>query len=237
MQHCCENGNATSITGISIPIPDKKLTNIVLIAGSTYTNLVKRKRNVVAIFITTVYQIDRLIKEYDQERDRLYAASPGHGSRHKEESEEEKIKRLLPKKYHDFVPLFKKAVADVLPLHRQYDHKITVKEGFMLPFGSIYSLSIPELKALREWLDENLNKGFIRASSSPVGAPILFVKKSDGSLRLCVDYRGLNAGMIKNRYPLLLIREMLMRLSKARYYTALYVRGAYNLLRVAEGDE
>ena len=233
LNNCCEN--ATSITGISIPIPEKQKLHIAMIAGSTYTNLVKRKRNVVAMFTTTVYQIDRLIKEYDRERDRLYAASLG--SEKKEESEEEKIKRLLPKEYHEFMPLFKKAVADVLPPHRQYDHKITLKEGFTPPFGPIYSLSIPELKALREWLDENLSKGFIRASSSPAGAPILFVKKSDGSLRLCVDYRGLNAGTIKNRYPLPLIRETLMRLSKARYYTALDVRSAYNLLRVAEGDE
>ena len=86
-------------------------------------------------------------------------------------------------------------------------------------------------------MDENLSKGFIRASLSLVGAPILFVKKSDGLLKLCVDYRGLNAETIKNRYPLPLIRETLMRLSKARYYTTLDVRGAYNLLRVAEGDE
>ena len=105
---------------------------------------------------------------------------------------------MLPREYHDFVPLFKKAVADVLPPYRKYDHKITLEEGFTPPFGPIYSLSIPELKALREWLDENLSKGFIRASSSPAGAPILFVKKSDGSLRLCMNYRGLNAGTIKN---------------------------------------
>ena len=67
LQYCCENRNATSITGISIPIPDRKPTNIALIAGSTYTDLVKRKRkqNVVAMFTSMVYQIDRLIKEYD----------------------------------------------------------------------------------------------------------------------------------------------------------------------------
>ena len=124
--------------------------------------------------------------------------------------EEEKIKWLLPKEYHDFVPLFKKAVTDVLPPHRQYDYKITLKEGFTPPFGPIYLVSIPELKVLREWLDENLSKSFIRASSSLAGAPILFVKKSDGLLRLCMDYRGLNAGTIKNRYPLPLIREMLI---------------------------
>ena len=100
LQHCCKNGNVTSITGISIPLPDLR-PNIARIAGSTYTNLVKRKRIVVAMFTTTVYQIDRLIKEYDQERDQLYAASLGHSSGHdwhgskhekKEESQEEKIK-------------------------------------------------------------------------------------------------------------------------------------------------
>ena len=141
------------------------------------------------------------------------------------------------KEYHDFVLVFKKAVADVLPLHWQYDHKITLKEGFIPPFGPIYALSITEQKALRKWLDENPSKGFIRASSSPAGAPILFVKKSDGLLKLCVDYRGLNTGTIQNRYPLLLIRETLMQLSKARYYIALDVCGTYNVLRVAEGDE
>ena len=86
-------------------------------------------------------------------------------------------------------------------------------------------------------MDENMSKGFIRASLSLAGAPILFVKESDGLLKLCVDYRGLNAGTVQNRYPLLLIRETLMQLSKARYYIALDVRSAYNLLRVAEGDE
>ena len=86
-------------------------------------------------------------------------------------------------------------------------------------------------------MDENLSKGFIRASSSTAGAPILFVKKLHGSLRLCMDYRELNAGTIKNRYPLPLIRETLMRLSQAHYYTTLDVHGAYNLVKVAKGDE
>ena len=65
-------------------------------------------------------------------------------------SEEDKIKKLLPKEYHDFVPLFKKAVADILPPHRPHDHKIILQEGFILLFRPIYSLSIPELKALQE---------------------------------------------------------------------------------------
>jgi hypothetical protein len=93
------------------------------------------------------------------------------------------------------------------------------------------------LEALRKWLDENLAKGFIRTSSSPAGAPILFVKKGDGSLRLCVDYRGLNEGTIKNWYPLPLLHKTLLRLQKARFYTKLDIRGAYNLVRMAEGEE
>ena len=98
-------------------------------------------------------------------------------------------------------------------------------------------MSRHELEALRIWLDENLAKGFIRPSSSPAGAPILFVKKKDGSLRLCVDYRDLNEKTIKNRYPLPLIPETLMQLSRAKYFTKLDIRGAYNLIWMADGDE
>jgi hypothetical protein len=144
---------------------------------------------------------------------------------------------LVPEEFHDFLPLFEEAVANQLPPHRKSDHTIPLKEGFQPPFGPLYSLSRFELEALKKWLEENLKKGFIRASSSPSGAPILFVKKGDGSLRLCVDYRGLNEGTIKNRYPLPLLQETLMRLSKARYFTKLDVRNAYNLLRIAEGEE
>src|SRR5258706_8678661 len=141
-------------------------------------------------------------------------------------AEDDKIRDLVPAEYHEFLPLFKKAVADTLPPHYPYDHRITTKEGFVLPCGPLYSLSRFELQALREWLDKNLSKGFIRTSSSPAGAPILFVKKPGGGLQLCIDYWGLNEGTIKNHYPLLLIRETLMRLSKACYYSVLDVRRA-----------
>jgi len=98
-----------------------------------------------------------------------------------QQCQDDKIKELVPKDYHEYIPLFKKAVAEVLTPHRPYDHKIPLKEGFTPPFGPLYSLSKLELQALRQWIDENLFKGFIRASSSPAGAPILFVKKKDGS--------------------------------------------------------
>jgi hypothetical protein len=94
-----------------------------------------------------------------------------------------------------------------------------------------------ELKALDEYLKDNLAKGFIRPSSSSAGAPILFVKKSDGSLRLCVDYRGINKITIKNWYPLTLIQENLDRLKHANNFSKIDLRGAYNLIRIAASEE
>ena len=105
------------------------------------------------------------------------------------------------------------------------------------PFGPIYSLSEVERLALREFLDENLKNQFIRPSQSSAGAPVLFIKKKDGSLRLAVNYRGLNKVTKKDRYPLPLIPDLLDRLRSARVFTKLDLRGAYNLVWIADGDE
>lgn len=107
----------------------------------------------------------------------------------------------------------------------------------MPPFKNIYGLALNELEVLKDYVEENLRKGFIRHSKSPAGAPVMFVKKKDGSLRLCVDYRGLNAITVKNRYPLPLPNEIRDRIQGAKYFTKLDLRSGYNLVRIAEGDE
>ena len=112
-----------------------------------------------------------------------------------------------------------------------------MEPGSKLPRGRIYNLSETELTALKAYLEANLSNGFIRRSSSPAASPILFVKKKDGSLRLCVDYRDLNHATIKNRYPLPLIGELLERVRGAKIFTKLDLRGAYNLIQIREGDE
>jgi len=93
------------------------------------------------------------------------------------------------------------------------------------------------LKALHEYIKENLGKGFIHQSESPAGAPILFVKKKDGSLHLCVDYRGLNKVTIPNHCPLPLMSETFECLAKAHKFTKFDMRGIYNLLHMADGEE
>ena len=94
-----------------------------------------------------------------------------------------------------------------------------------------------ELKTLWEYLAKALDKGWIRESSSPAGAPILFVPKKGIELWLCIDYRGLNCLTIKNQYPLPLIGELMDCLSKAKYYTKLDLQNAYHRIRIQEGDE
>ena len=91
----------------------------------------------------------------------------------------------VPEEYHKFANIFNKKKADTLPPHCSYDLKIELEEGASPPPGCMYSLSSMELEALRTFIDVNLNNGFIRPSKSPHGAPILFVKKKSGELRLC----------------------------------------------------
>ncbi|KAI0994898.1 hypothetical protein K3495_g13281 [Podosphaera aphanis] len=143
----------------------------------------------------------------------------------------------LPKWLHHQLPAFSKLDSRILPPHRPTDHRIILKKGAQPPFGRLYGMSREELVALQEWLQDNLSKGFIRPSSSSAASPVLFVKKSDGRLRLCMDYRALNAVTVKNRYPIPLISETLDRLSKAKYFTKLDVISAFNRIRIAKGDE
>jgi len=143
----------------------------------------------------------------------------------------------IPAIYGDFVEVFSETKAETLPPHRSTDHAIDLEPGYNLPYGRIYNLSEFELRTLKAYIEANLANRCIQRSSSPAAAPILFAKKKDGGLRLCVDYRALNKATVKNRYPLPLISEMLDRVREARISTKLDLRGAYNLIRIKEGDE
>ena len=128
------------------------------------------------------------------------------------------IKQHVPKVYHDFADVFSKTRANTLAPHRPYDLKINLEEGTSPPLGPIYSLSVSELQSLREFIDEHLKIGFICPSGSSHGAPVIFVRKKDGSLHLCVDFHGLNKIMKKDWYPLPLISDLLDAPKKAQIY-------------------
>src|SRR5258708_17089179 len=148
-----------------------------------------------------------------------------------------KILDSIPAEYHEFHNVFSGEKVGTLAPHRPYDLQINVEEGAKPVHGPIYSLSPPELMALREFLKEHTRNGFICPSKSPWGSPILFVKKKDGSLHLCVDFRALNRVTEKDCYPLPLILDLLMSPAPTRIYSKIYLKHAYHLVCIAKGDE
>jgi transposase InsO family protein len=158
----------------------------------------------------------------------------------REDSSEDTVKGggvSLPQKHQSFSPVFSLQEAKGLAVVDRHAHAIELEDGVAPPYGPIYPLAEPELVVLREYLDDMLARGWIQPSRSPAGAPILFVPKKGGKLRLCVDYRALNRITKKNRAPLPLIGEILDRLSKAKVYTKLDLKDAYHRIRIEPGDE
>src|SRR6266436_3199695 len=139
--------------------------------------------------------------------------------------------------YHDFHDIFSGEKVGTLTPHRPYDLQINVEEGVKPVHRPIYSLSPLELAALREFLEEHTRNGFICPSKSPWGSPILFIKKKDGSLHLCVDFHALNRVMEKDHYPLPLIPDLLNSPAPARIYSKIDLKHAYHLVHIAEGDK
>src|SRR5690606_13419548 len=113
--------------------------------------------------------------------------------------EPELMKKYIHEEYHNILLLYLKVEADTRPPRRYIEHAIDLMPGTKPPFGPLYEMSNAEQLLLKNWIDEMLAKGFIRSSTSSAAAPVLFVKKPGGGLRLCVDYRALNAITLKNR--------------------------------------
>lgn len=135
--------------------------------------------------------------------------------------------------FHDVVA---DALPNRLPPKRSYDHPIELEPGHSPPHRGLYRMSEPELAELKSQLTDLLDKGYIRPSVSPYGAPVIFVKKKTGELRLCVDYRMLNKITIKNRYPLPRIDDLLDRLHGAQYFTKLDLASGYHQIRIRDDD-
>ena len=147
------------------------------------------------------------------------------------------LKEIVPERYHDFLDVFSKEKAERLPDHRPYDHAIELVPDARMFHSKVYPLSPNEQVELDKFINENVAKGYIQESKSPLSSPFFFVKKKDGSLRPVQDYRRLNEITIKNRYPLPLISDLMDRLKKAKYFTKLDIRAGYNNIRIKPGDE
>ncbi|KAL0537061.1 hypothetical protein IC582_026029 [Cucumis melo] len=123
-----------------------------------------------------------------------------------------------------------------LPPHREVEFAIELEPGTVPISRAPYRMAPAELKELKVQLHELLDKGFIRPSVSPWGAPVLFVKKKDGSMRLCIDYRELNKVTVKNRYPLPRIDDLFDQLHGATVFSKIDFRSGYHQLRIKDED-
>nr|GFB28636.1 putative reverse transcriptase domain-containing protein [Tanacetum cinerariifolium] len=123
-----------------------------------------------------------------------------------------------------------------IPPARQVEFQIDLVPGAAPVAHAPYRLATFEMKELAEQLQELSDKGFIRPSSSPWGAPVLFVKKKGGSFQMCIDYRELNKLTVKNRYPLPRIDDLFYQLQGSSVYSKIDLRSGYHQLRVREED-
>ncbi len=144
---------------------------------------------------------------------------------------------VLPQEYKQYERVFKEDAENELPKHAPWDHEIKLLPGKEPKGTKLYGMSPAHREECKKYVDKLLIKGFIRTSEAPAAYSLFFVPKKGGKLRPVIDYRLLNEITKKDGYPLPLIGDMLDRLRGAKYFTKMDLRGAYNLIRVKDGDE
>ncbi|GBG67555.1 hypothetical protein CBR_g684 [Chara braunii] len=147
----------------------------------------------------------------------------------------EPVIRDLIREYRDVFPPYLSYSG--IPPMRGVEHSIQLVPDYRVHHQAPYRLSIPEATELKRQLEELLRLGFIKPSNSPWGAPVLFARKADGTLCLCIDYRGLNRYTVKNSYPMPRADELFDRLAGNRFFTKIDLRSGYHQIRVAAEDQ
>jgi len=143
----------------------------------------------------------------------------------------------VPEKFHEWIKVFGKKQSERMLTRKVWDHAIDVKEGFVPRKGKVYPLLREEREEVREFIREQLRKGYIWLSKSPQTAPVFFIGKKDGKKHMVQNYRYLNEWTIKNNYPLPLISDVLENIGTKKVFTKMDLRWGYNNIRIKEGDE
>jgi hypothetical protein len=148
------------------------------------------------------------------------------------------FEEIVPEHYWHFSKVFSDAKSEQLPEHQPWDHTINLKEGAPETVrAKVYPMPPNEQRELNAFLEDNLRKGYITPSKSPMASLVFFIKKKDGKLRLVQDYWKLNDITIKNRYLLPLPADIINRLLGTKYFSKFDVRWGYTNVEIKEGDE
>ena len=181
-------------------------------------------------------QVSSIIVVCEQEDDRTAwqcNSVASQGAATAEASELDQARAHVLEEYRDVFP---EQLPPGLPPQREVDHRIELVPGSSPPSRPVHRMSPTELDELKKQLDELTEAGFIQPSKSPFGAPVLFVKKKDGTMRMCVDYRALNLITVKNSYALPRIDELFDRLQGARFFSKIDLRSGYHQIRIHAED-
>jgi hypothetical protein len=199
---------------ISNPKEKKSLLvmNIAMIEASTF-NMMNKRKNVNLFFV-----ILKDVKKHLEKHNKSNIV----------------IRDVLSFEYHEFLDVFDKKAFNIFVSHRLYDHKIVLKRNAIFEYTFLYKMFEKELKIVKKYLEDNLEKRFIIASRSSFVSSVMFMKKTNESLRFCVDYRKLNQLTKKNRYSLSLIDETLTHLEKTKYFIKLNIRQVFHRIRIAD---
>jgi hypothetical protein len=197
------------------PVKGPQKLDIALIGAIGFSRSLKDPQT--QVYTTSLYEIDHILEEKALDSELM---------------DKQLIQRNLPAEHCHYTDVFSKAASDQLPPHRPYDHQIELTGPNTLGYSPLRNQTAEELEATKRYLTENLDKGFIEPSQAPFQAPILFVKKANGSLRFCIDFRKLNDITRKDRYPLPLIDETLAQIQSAKIFTKLDIRQAFHRLRI-----
>ena len=146
--------------------------------------------------------------------------------------------KFIPPEYKEYGDVFEEPEKGFpLPKHSENDREIVLETPEKLATGFIYNTNEEETKNFQVYIKKNFRKNYIRNSKSKIAQPVMFVPKKNGELKLCVDYKRINAVTVKNKYPLPLMADMKTIFRDARYFTILDLRNVFNFIRIEKRDE
>jgi len=153
------------------------------------------------------------------------------------EADHRKVEKMVPKRFHKWLKVFRKVESERMPVRKVWDHAIDLNNDFKASKAKVYPLSRNEKEEVQKFINEHLKKGYIRPSKSPQTSPVFFVGKKDGGKCMVMDYRRLNKQTVKNNYPLPLITDLVYSMGNKRVFTKMDLRWGYNNVRIKEGNE
>ncbi len=205
-----------NLNEIKISNSKEKLSemNIVMIKTSAF-NMMSKRKNVNLFFV-----ILKNVKKHFEKHNKSKIV----------------IKNVLSAEYHEFLDVFDKKAFNIFASHRSYNHKIVLKKNVVLEYTSLYKMFEEKLKIVKKYLEDNLKKRFIATSRSSFVSFVMFMKKTNESLKFYVDYRKLNQLTKKNKYFLFFIDETLTHLKKIKYFTKLDIRQTFHRIKMTDAN-